>query len=105
MPDAMPSSPLWASQAKTISTPPDLGDGAKTDATNNGGVADGYGVITSLRSGTEAYARSPATSPAGRAERFVRPARIVLGQEQSAELREQLLTDLSQLQSADQAAD
>jgi hypothetical protein len=84
---------------------PDLADGAKADAANNAGTADRYGVTTKLRPGTEADTRPPATSAAGRAEKLVCPARIVLGQEQSAALREQLLTDLSQLQSADEAAD
>src|SRR6202042_201944 len=48
--------------------------------------------------------RGPATAPR-RTEKVLRPARTVLGQGQSATLREKLLADLSQLQSGDQAAD
>ena len=40
-----------------------------------------------------------------RKEKAVRPPRTVLGPEQSAALREKLLADLGQLQSADEAAD
>ena len=38
-------------------------------------------------------------------EKVARPPRTILGQEQSAALREKLLADLSQLQSGDEAAD
>jgi hypothetical protein len=40
-----------------------------------------------------------------RTEKVARPPRTILGQEQSAALREKLLADLSQLQSGDEAAD
>jgi hypothetical protein len=46
-----------------------------------------------------------ATTDFARKEKAVRPVRTMLGQEQSAAAREQLLTDIGQLQSADEAAD
>ena len=49
--------------------------------------------------------RPPATSASRRREKAVRPARTVLGPEPSAALREQLLADIANLQSADEAAD
>jgi len=48
---------------------------------------------------------APATSALARREKAVRPAETVLGPDQSAALREQLLGDIGQLQSADEAAD
>jgi len=73
---------------------PDLGEGGKTDAASKTGVA----VSSRPREGR------PATAPR-RTEKVARPAMTVLGQEQSATLREKLLTDLSKLQSGDAAAD
>ena len=80
---------------------PDLAEGGKADAANKAGVADMEGVAVSSQPGEE---RRRATAPR-RTEKVARPARTVLGQEQSAALREKLLADLSQLQSGDQAAD
>jgi ERF superfamily len=82
---------------------PDLAEGRKADATNKTGVADMEGVAVSSQPGEAAGERRPATAP--RTEKVARPARTVLGQEQSAALRETLLADLSQLQSGDEAAD
>src|SRR6478736_277235 len=48
--------------------------------------------------------RRPAAAPR-RTEKVARPPRTILGQEQSAALREKLLADLSQLQSGDEASD
>ena len=53
----------------------------------------------------EAVEERPPVSTSGRKEKAIRIARIVLDPDQSAALREQLLTDIGQLQSADDAAD
>ncbi len=47
----------------------------------------------------------PATSTFARREKAVRPARTVLGPDQSPALRERLLADISRFQSAEDAAD
>src|SRR5271166_3661415 len=52
-----------------------------------------------------AGARASASSDPQRTEKLARPARTLLGSEQSAALREQLLADLDRVQSADAAAD
>jgi hypothetical protein len=89
---------------------PDLVEGAKADAANraraadNGGAADKDRVNARLRPKAAVEERPPA-SASGRRENVVRPARTVLGPEPSAALRDQLVADLSQLQSADDAAD
>ena len=83
---------------------PDLAEGRKADATNKAGVADMHDVAVSSQLGEAAGERRPATAPR-RTEKVARPARTVLGQEQSAALREKLLADLSQIQSGDEAAD
>jgi hypothetical protein len=84
---------------------PDLADDAKTDASNKAGAADKDGVVARLRPTAPVEKRPPAMSPPRRPERPVRPARTVLGPEPSAALREQLLADITKLQSADEAAD
>ena len=83
---------------------PELGAGGMTDAANKPGVADMEGAAVSSQPGEAIGERRPATAPR-RTEKVARPARTVLGQEQSAALREKLLADLSQLQSGDEAAD
>ena len=83
---------------------PDLAQGRKADAANKAGVADVEGVAVTSQPGEALGERRPATAPR-RTEKVARPARTVLGQEQSAALREKLLADLSQLQSGDEAAD
>jgi hypothetical protein len=83
---------------------PDLGEGGKADAANKAGVAYMDGVAVSSQPGEAVRERQPATA-SRRTEKVARPARTVLGQEQSAALREKLLADLSQLQSGDEAAD
>jgi ERF superfamily len=83
---------------------PDLAEGGKADAANKTGVADMEGAAVSSQPGEAVGKMRLATAPR-RTERVARPARTVLGQEQSAALREKLLKDLSQLQSSDQAAD
>jgi hypothetical protein len=47
----------------------------------------------------------PATSASGQREKVARPTRTVLGSDQSSTLREQLLADIGQLRSADEAAE
>jgi hypothetical protein len=85
---------------------PDLAEGGKEDAAKKASAAtDRDEVTTRLRPSEAGEQRPPATSAARRAEKLVRPARIVLGQEQSAALRKQLLGGIGQLQSADEAAD
>jgi hypothetical protein len=83
---------------------PDLAEGGKVDAANKAGVADMEGMAVSSHPAEAVGERRPATAPR-RTEKVARPARTVLGQEQSAALREKLLADLSELQSGDAAAD
>jgi hypothetical protein len=82
----------------------DLAEGGKADSANKAGVADMEGVAVGSHPAEAVGERRPAMAPR-RTEKVSRPARTVLGQEQSAALREKLLADLSQLQSADEAAD
>ncbi len=84
---------------------PDLAEGAKADAANNGGASHKAGVAAQLRPTAALEERPPATPASGRREKAVRPARTVMGPEPSAALREQLLADIANLQSADEAAD
>jgi hypothetical protein len=83
---------------------PDLAEGGKADAANKTGVADVQDVVVSSQLGEAVGEGQPATAPR-RTEKVLRPAPTVLGQEQSAALREKPLADLSQLQSDDEAAD
>jgi hypothetical protein len=83
---------------------PDLAEGGKAHAANKAGVAGTEGLAISLQPGDGVGERRPAKAPRW-TEKVARPARTVLGQEQSAALREKLLADLSQLQSGDEAAD
>jgi hypothetical protein len=84
---------------------PDLAEGDKTSAPDKAGADDRNGVAARLRSPAAVEERSAVMSAAFRPEKPVRPARAVLGSEQSAALRERLLASLGQLQSADEAAD
>jgi ERF superfamily len=83
---------------------PDLAEGGKADAANKTGVADVQDVVVSSQLGEAVGEGQPATAPR-RTEKVLRPAPTVLGQEQSAALREKPLAGLSQLQSDDEAAD
>ena len=83
---------------------PDLAEGTKADGVNKADVADLDGIAVSSQLGEAVGGRHPVTAPR-RTEKVARPARTVLGQEQSAALRQKLLADLSQLQSGDEAAD
>jgi hypothetical protein len=83
---------------------PDLAEGGKADAADTAGMADIEGVAASSQPSDAVGERRPAAAPR-RTEKVPRPARTVLGQEQSAALREKPLADLSQLQSDDEAAD
>ena len=83
---------------------PDLAEGGKADAANKAAVADVRAVVVSSQLGEAVGERRPSTAPR-RTEKVARPARTVLGQEQSAALREKLLADLSELQCGDAAAD
>jgi hypothetical protein len=85
---------------------PDLAEGGKADAAKKASaVADRNGVTTRRRLAEAGEQRTPATSALTRREKAARPARTVLGPDQSAALREQLLAGISQLESADEAAD
>jgi hypothetical protein len=84
---------------------PDLAEGARTNVADKADPADTDGVAARLRPLAALEERPPVMSAARRPEKLVRPARTVLGAEQSAALRERLLASLSQLQSADEAAD
>ena len=84
---------------------PDLAEGGKADGVNKEPTWLTWRVQpVSSQPGEAVEERRPATAPR-RTEKVTRPARTVLGQEQSAALREKLLADLSQLQSGDEAAD
>ena len=84
---------------------PDLAEGVMADAANNGCAAKDR-VAARLRPNAAIEEAAAVTSASGRRrEKVVRPARTLLGAERSAALREQLLGDIGQLQSADQAAD
>ncbi len=85
---------------------PDLAEGGMADAAKKASAATNRnGVTTRLRPAEAGEQRTPATSALARREKAVPPARTVLGPDQSAALREQLLGDIGQLQSADEAAD
>jgi hypothetical protein len=84
---------------------PDLAEGAKPDAANKPGAADGGGVAARSQPAAAADLKPPSTLAARRAEKSVRPAPNVLGPEPSEVLREQLLGEIGQLQSSDEAAD
>ena len=83
---------------------PDLAEGGKADAVNKAGVADLEGVAVGSQPGEAVGERRLATAPR-RTEKLARPPRTVLGQEQSAALREKLLTHITRLESANEAAD
>jgi hypothetical protein len=83
---------------------PDLAEGGKVDAANKTGVADVQDVAVSSQPGEAIGERRLAAVPR-QTEKVARPPRTILGQEQSAALREKLLADLSQLRSGDEAAD
>jgi hypothetical protein len=82
---------------------PDLAEGVKVDAADKGRAADDR-VEARLRPANGLEERKPATSTPRRTEKVVRPARAVLAPDQSALLREKLLSDIDRLQSADEAA-
>ena len=84
---------------------PDLAEGARTNVADKADRADTDGVAARLRPPAAVEERPLVMSAARRSEKLVQPARTVLGAEQSAALRERLLASLSQLQSADEAAD
>ena len=81
---------------------PDLAEGAKANAAAK---ADDAGIPARLRPAPAAEAGASATAAPRGKEKPIRPARVLLGTEQSAALRERLLASLGQLQSADEAAD
>jgi hypothetical protein len=83
---------------------PEHAEGGKADAANTAGMADIEGVAVSSQLADAVGERRPVAVPR-RTEKVARPPRTILGQEQSAALREKLLADLSQLQSGDEAAD
>jgi hypothetical protein len=80
---------------------PDLN--GKVDAIPN--VGSGVGVAADTQPARAPDERPSAPVPFLRKEKAVRLPRTILGPEQSAALRERLLEDLGQLQSADEAAD
>jgi hypothetical protein len=80
---------------------PDLN--GKVDAIPN--VGSGVGVAADTQPAQAPNERPSAQVALLRKEKAVRLTRTILGSEQSAALRERLLLDLDQLQSADEAAD
>ena len=83
---------------------PELAEGGKADAANKDRRRRRAGRSRQFATSEAVGERRPAAAPR-RTEKVARPPRTVLGQEQSAALREKLLADLSQLQSGDEAAD
>ena len=83
---------------------PDLGEGTKRDAANTAASAHQRRVNARLRP-VEAVEERPPVPASVQKQKVIRAARIVLDPDQSAALREQLLTDIGKLQSADDAAD
>ena len=81
---------------------PDFAEGVKADAAAK---ADDAGIPARLRSAPTAEAGASATAAPRGKEKLIYPARILLGTEQSAALRERLLASLGHLRSADEAAD
>ena len=63
------------------------------------------GVTAQTQSARARDERPPAPASFLRKEKAVRPIRTILGTDPSAELRDQLVTDLGQLESPDEAAD
>ena len=87
---------------------PDLAEDApadKGDNGDNGDASDRAGAAARPQPASAAVAGAPATSTGHRTETKVRSARTVLAPGPSAALRDSLLADLLQLQSADAAAD
>jgi hypothetical protein len=74
---------------------------SKVDATRN----IGQDLVQPIQSSDAAGQRPTANSTLGRREKAVRAARALLSAEQSAALRDKLLVDIAQLESADEAAD
>jgi ERF superfamily len=83
---------------------PDLAQGAKGDVAAKAGDAAKDRVAARLRPKAAVHEGPPATSASSRKEKAAGPARTVLGPEQSAALREQLLADIGRLASSDEAA-
>jgi hypothetical protein len=85
---------------------PDLAEGGNANAAKKAGAAaDRDWVTTRLRPAEAGEQRAPATTAPRRTGKIVRPARTILDLDESAALREHLLADTAQLQSADEAAD
>ena len=84
---------------------PDLAEGAKADAPRKADEACKIGIAAQLRPAPATEERQPrAAASRRRTDEFARPSRILLGPDQSATLRERLLADLGELQTADEAA-
>ena len=84
------------------------GASAKVDVaaeTQPAKASDERPPTTSALSATLAASATSATITVARKEKAVRPARTMLGPEQSAATRDELLADIGQLQSPDDAAD
>jgi hypothetical protein len=84
---------------------PGLAEGLKAEAPHRGDAAAQERVEARLRPAKGVEERKPATSAPRRTEKVVRAARAVLAPDESAVLREQLLSDIDRLRSADEAAD
>jgi hypothetical protein len=84
---------------------PDLAEDAKADAARKADEASKIGIVAQLRPAAATEERQPRTAASRRrADELARPSRTFLGPDQSAALRERLLADLGQLQTADEAA-
>ena len=84
---------------------PDLAEGAKADAPRKADEASKIGIAAQLRPAPATEERQPrAAASRRRTDEFARPSRTLLGPDQSATLRERLLADLGELQTADEAA-
>ena len=84
---------------------PDLAEGAQAGAGCKADEASKIGIAAQLRPAPATEERQPrAAASRRRTDELARPSRTLLGPDQSAALRERLLADLGELQTADEAA-
>jgi hypothetical protein len=84
---------------------PDLAEGARPNASDNADASGRNDVAARLRPPAAVEAGASTTAAPRGKEKLNHPARVLLGTDESAALRERLLANLGQLQSADEAAD
>jgi hypothetical protein len=84
---------------------PDLAEGEAAHDAGRGRATANDRIDARLRPAAAVEEGKPATWTARRTEKFLRPARALLAPDQSALLREKLLSDIAKLQTADEAAE